>query len=267
MPAYALQGIDLVINKGEYVAVVGANGSGKTTLLRHLNALLIPTMGDVLISEWNTRDSLHIRDIRSTVGMVFQAPDTQIIATVVEEDVAFGPENLGIPENELQDRIDWALEAVGLEDLRKRPSNLLSAGQKQLLAIASTLSMKPRCLVLDEATSMLDPASRLRFINIVGRLHQQGITIVTATHNMDEAAIAQRIIVLSEGRISTQGGARAVFAQDKLLKDLKLDLPSTVMLANKIRKYLDDFPCDALTVPELVNTVVLYLGQKRGSIK
>jgi len=185
MPAYALQGIDLVINKGEYVAVVGANGSGKTTLLRHLNALLIPTMGDVLISEWNTRDSLHIRDIRSTVGMVFQAPDTQI-----------GPENLGVPENELQDRIDWALEAVGLEDLRKRPSNLLSAGQKQLLAIASTLSMKPRCLVLDEATSMLDPASRLRFINIVGRLHQQGITIVTATHNMDEAAIAQRIIVL-----------------------------------------------------------------------
>ncbi len=130
MPAYALQGIDLVINKGEYVAVVGANGSGKTTLLRHLNALLIPTMGDVMISEWNTRDSLHIRDIRSTVGMVFQAPDTQIIATVVEEDVAFGPENLGVPENELQDRIDWALEAVGLEDLRKRPSNLLSAGQK-----------------------------------------------------------------------------------------------------------------------------------------
>lgn len=263
---HALNGIDLVIHEGEYVTLIGANGSGKSTLLKHLNALLLPSKGEVVIRQWNTRNLEDIRNIRSTVGMVFQSPDTQIIATVVEEDVAFGPENIGVPEEELGERVEQALEAVGLKHLSKRPSHLLSAGQKQLLSIASALSMKPRCLVFDEATSMLDPASRRRFIDTVSKLHQQGITIVSATHNMDEAAIAQRVVVLSEGRIAMQGSPSEVFAQKELLTDLKLEVPISMKLAERISELLSGFPQAILTVPELVHTVDSYLGQRRSSL-
>jgi len=252
---YALRGINLTINAGEYVAVAGANGSGKSTLLRHLNALLVPASGRVFVSGWDTSNPLNIRNIRSTVGMVFQVPDAQIVATVVEEDVAFGPENLGVVEDELHRRVDWALNLVGLSDLKHRPSHYLSAGQKQLLAIASALSMKPRCLVLDEATSMLDPAARSSVMGIVDRLHREGMTIVSATHNMEEAAMAQRIIVLSEGRLLMEGDPRSLFTREKLIKDLKLDLPGPIRLARRVAEDLHGFPVDTLSVSELVHAI------------
>lgn len=255
----ALKGIDLTIDEGEYIAIIGANGSGKSTLLRHLNALLIPTDGDVWVSDFNTRDSSSQQNIRKMIGMVFQVPDTQIVATMVEEDVAFGPENLGIPEKELRERVDWALEVVGLKDFRNRPSHLLSAGQKQLLVCAGALSMKPRCLVFDEPTSMLDPGSRCRFIETIKELHREGMTIVSATHSMEEATLAQRIIALSEGRIGLSGSPRFVFTQEKVLKNLKLDLPKPMKLAMGIRNYIDDFPGDVLTVSELLDALTIRL--------
>lgn len=263
-PVYVLNGVDLTINAGEYVAIIGANGSGKSTLLRHLNALLVPTEGDVWISGRNTRDSSNIRNIRSIIGMVFQDPETQIVATIVEEDVAFGPENLGVPEDELRSRVDWALNAVGLNSLRNRPSHLLSAGQKQLLAIAGALSMKTGCLAVDEATSMLDPSARCRFIETINKLHKQGMTIITVTHNMDEAALARRVIVLSEGRIALQGSPDFVFSQAETLKALKLALPAPARLAKKVAELEINYPGSILTVSGLLGTIIKHLEQRRG---
>lgn len=263
-PEYVLNGVDLTINTGDYIAIIGANGSGKSTLLRHLNALLVPTLGNVWISGWNTRDSSNVRNIRSIIGMVFQAPETQIAATIVEEDVAFGPENLGVPEDELRNRVDWALSVVGLSSVRDRPSHLLSAGQKQLLAIAGALSMKTGCLAVDEATSMLDPSARYRFIETIDQLHKQGMTIITVTHNMDEAALARRVIVLSEGRIALQGSPGFVFSQAEALKALKLALPAPARLARKIAELEIDFPGNILTVSGLLGDIIRYLEQKRG---
>jgi len=260
--SYALDGIDLEIEAGEYIAVVGANGSGKSTLLMHLNALLLPTSGDVMIAGMNTKNNQWLREIRSMVGMVFQSPDTQIIATIVEEDVAFGPENIGVPEQELRHRVVQALRAVGLYKLRKRPSHLLSAGQKQLLAIASALAMHPRCLVLDEATSMLDPASRRSFLETLAHLHRQGMTIVCSTHNMDEAALAQRIIVLSKGKVIADGNPNAIFSRRELLVSANIEPPSSLRLAEKIGEYLYGFYSSALTITGLADEVDAYLRNK-----
>jgi energy-coupling factor transporter ATPase len=261
----ALRGIDLTIDAGEWVALIGANGSGKSTLLRHLNALLLPTSGCVCVSSWDTRDSAHLRHIRSTVGMVFQVPDSQIVATVVEEDVAFGPENLGIPEGELRQRVDGALETVGLTQQRHRASHLLSAGQKQRLAIASALAMQPRCLLLDEATAMLDPHGRRQLLQTIHRLHGAGMTVVAATHDMAEAAQAQRIVVLSEGRIAQQGDPRAVFRQADTLRDLELDLPQAALLAIEVAAQVPDFAADVLTLAELVDVLTHRLGKAVGT--
>lgn len=256
----ALRGIDLTIGAGEYIALIGANGSGKSTLLRHLNALLLPTSGDVRVAGWNTRETEHVRDIRSTVGMVFQVPDTQIVATVVEEDVAFGPENLGVPRHELHRRVDWALQTVGLSGLRHRASHLLSAGQKQRLAIASALAMSPRCLLLDEATAMLDPVGRQHLLLTVDELHRAGLTIVAATHNMAEAALAQRVIVLSEGRIALEGEPRMVFGQFDALHSLQLEVPHATLLARELNKHVSGFPTDLLTVTEVVDAISARLA-------
>ncbi|MBC7261645.1 MAG: energy-coupling factor transporter ATPase, partial [Chloroflexi bacterium] len=261
----ALRGIDLTIAAGEYVAIIGANGSGKSTLLRHFNALLLPTMGDVWVRGWNTRDTTHLRDIRSTVGMVFQVPDDQIVASIVEEDVAFGPENLGVPEDELRQRVDWALAAVGLTDLRHRASRLLSAGQKQRLAIAAALAMQPHCLLLDEATAMLDPAGQKQVQEILHQLHDNGMTIVSATHNMAEAAQAQRVVVLSEGRIVMQGHPRSIFAQEETLRALQLDIPYPTRMAHRIAAVVRDFPTDVLTVTELAEALAVRLQQPLAS--
>jgi energy-coupling factor transporter ATPase len=264
-PIAALRGVDLAIGAGEYVAVIGANGSGKSTLLRHLNALLLPTQGNVWVHEWNTRHAPDLRHIRSTVAMVFQNPDSQIVASTVEEDVAFGPENLGVPEPELRQRVEWALAVVDLTDLRQHASHLLSAGQKQRLAIAAALAMRPQCLLFDEATAMLDPAGRLRVLDTMRALHHDGMTVVTATHHMGEAAQAQRIVVLSAGQVVLQGEPRFIFSQEEALQALQLDVPYPTRLARAIAARVAGFPNDTLTVAEVVNAIVARSGPARVS--
>jgi energy-coupling factor transporter ATPase len=264
-PIVALRGVDLTIGAGEYVAIIGANGSGKSTLLRQLNALLLPTFGDVWVDGWNTRHVADLRHIRSTVAMVFQNPDSQFVASTVEEDVAFGPENLGIPQPELRQRVDQALVTVGLSDLRQQASHLLSGGQKQQLAIAGALAMKPRCILFDEATAMLDPAGRARLLDTMRALHRDGVTVVTATHHMGEAAEAQRIVVLSAGQIALQGQPRFVFGQAETLQALQLDVPYPARLARAIASRVAGFPDDRLTIPELVDAIVRRCGPPRSS--
>ncbi len=233
-PVEALRGIGLAICEGEYVALVGANGSGKSTLARHLNALLLPGHGDVWIESINTRDATRLREIRHTVQMVFQQPDAQLVATIVEEDVAFGPENFSVAEDELPGRVRAALETVGMWAHRRRPPHLLSAGQKQRVAIAGALAVHPRVLVLDEATAMLDPAGRAAVLDIVRHLHTSGTTIVAITHAMDEAAQADRIVVMAEGRVAMDGAPRQVFARAKDLRALGLDVPPIADLALRL---------------------------------
>jgi len=259
-PDYSLQGITLDIHDGEYVAVAGSNGSGKSTLLKHLNALLLPVKGNVVVSGRDTHISENIRDIRREIGMVFQVPDSQIVGTVVEEDVAFGPENLGVPEKELRERVSWALETVGLSGMQKRGSHLLSAGQKQLLAVASVLAMKPRGLLLDEATSMLDPGGRRRLIQTIERLHSEGMTVITATHSMEEAARAQRVVVLSGGRIVLDGTPMSVFSDGTSLQTYGLDLPGPSVIAREVARLVKGFPVDILTVSEFLKVVKRYSG-------
>jgi len=261
---YSLRDISLDIYAGEYVAVVGSNGSGKSTLLKHINALLLPAKGSVTISGRETTIPENIRDIRKEIGMVFQVPESQIVGTIVEEDVAFGPENIGVPENELHERVSWALKTVGLEALRNRGSHMLSSGQKQLLAVAAALALKPRCLLLDEATSMLDPGARGRLIQTVERLHAKGITLITATHSMEEAIRAGRIIGLSEGRIVFDGAPRSVFHPGINLREYGLDLPVVSQIAREVARLVDGFPVTVLTVSELIDAVKRYAGSGAG---
>jgi energy-coupling factor transport system ATP-binding protein len=230
----ALRGISLTIGAGEWVALVGANGSGKTTLARHLNALLLPTEGVVRVAGQDTREQSHWRAIRATVGMVFQIPADQIVSTVVEEDVAFGPENLGVPRAELKQRVREALEQVGMWERRNRPPHLLSPGQQQRVAIAGALAMQPKCLVLDEATAMLDPAGRRELWRIVETLHRQGLTIIAITHDMDEAARAQRVIALSQGQAALDATPAEVFADPGRVRALGLELPSLAALGERL---------------------------------
>ena len=252
----ALRDVNLTIDKGEYVAILGHNGSGKSTLARHLNALLLPTQGDVRVKTWNTKDRAHTLDIRTTVGMVFQTPDNQIVATIVEEDVAFGPENLGVPRPELVRRIDWALDQVDMQAFRQRAPHSLSGGQKQRICIAGILAMQPEVLVLDEATAMLDPLGRKEVLAIAQRLNQeQGVTVVAITHFMHEALQADRVIVMADGQIVLEGTPRALFQQVDKLRALHLDVPPVTELAIALHERLPDFPSDILSVEELVAAV------------
>lgn len=253
MPVTALRGVSLHIRAGEYVALIGANGSGKTTLARHLNALLLPDEGDVWVDGLNTRDRANHRAIRATVGMVFQSPADQIVATVVQEDVAFGPENLGVPQPELQARVREALTRVGMWECRERPPHLLSPGQQQRVAIAATLAMRPRCLVLDEATAMLDPAGRRDLWQIVDDLHAGGMTIVAITHDMDEAARATRVIVLAAGRVALDGPPADVFADAERLMALGVALPTVPELVRLLRQRCTHLalPADVITASQL----------------
>jgi energy-coupling factor transporter ATPase len=265
-PVPALRGIDLEIAAGEYVVIVGHNGSGKSTLARHFNALLLPSAGRVLVAGMDTRDPKHTLTIRQRVGMVFQEPDNQIIGTVVEEDTAFGPENLGVPPAELRERVRWALEQVGLWQERGRAPNLLSAGQKQRLAIAGVLAMRPACVVLDEATALLDPAGRAEVLAVVRRLHAAGTTIVAITHLMEEAVEADRVLVLSAGRLALSGAPADVFAQGAALRELRLQPPAPARLAEAVHRRCPALSPHCLTVPTLADAIAALAQPAAGAM-
>ena len=221
------------MEKGEFVALTGMNGSGKSTLAKLLNGLFTPSAGDVLIEGINTRDAERTFDIRRKAGMVFQNPDNQMVATVIEDDVAFGPENVGIPREEIVERVDWALEAVGMSEFRKRSASKLSGGQKQRVAIAGVLAMKPDIIIFDESTSMLDPEGRAEIMEVAKKLNATGITVISITHNMDEAAQADRIIVLRKGRLVMDGTPKEVFASPEV-EACGLALPPATELARML---------------------------------
>ena len=248
----ALDHIDLTITAGEFVAVIGTNGSGKSTLAKHLNALLLPTSGDCLINGLSTTQPENLWKIRQLVGMVFQNPDNQIVATVVEEDVAFGPENLGLPPAQIVERVETALELVGMSDYRLHGPHLLSGGQKQRVAIAGALAMQSQCLVLDEPTAMLDPLGRQEVLQTVKELHaSSGMTVVYITHFMEEAAAADRIVVMGAGKVLYSGSPVEVFSQVALLKELGLDVPLAAEIAKRLRENGIDLPENIITDEEL----------------
>ncbi|MGG1576056.1 energy-coupling factor transporter ATPase [Fictibacillus sp. NRS-1165] len=258
-----LKGVSFDIFPGEYVAIVGHNGSGKSTLSKHLNGILKPSSGDVLVSGSNTKELQMLREIRQKVGMVFQHPDNQIVATIVEDDVAFGLENIEIPAATMKDRIDYALEAVGMSEFRQRPPHHLSGGQKQRVAIAGIIAMKPDCLVLDEATSMLDTYGRRDILNVVRELNDDGMTIVSVTHHMSEVAEASRVIVIEQGQIIMDGSPRGIFQQYERMQQLKLDIPVASRLARLIHEYDEEFQSDLIRNNEIIQEVV-RLSAKRG---
>ena len=252
----ALDGVDLNIEDGEYFCILGGNGSGKSTFAKHLNALLQPDVGTVRINGMDASDPELVYDIRSTAGMVFQNPDNQIVANVVEEDVAFAPENLGVPSAEIRKRVDDALEAVGMTQFVKHAPHLLSGGQKQRIAIAGVLAMKPECIVLDEATAMLDPIGRREVLAAVEKLNrEQGITVVLITHHMNEAEHADRVIVMNDGLVVMDGKPREVFTRKKELEDIGLAVPDTVSLLFSLREAGMDVPVDAITVEECADAI------------
>lgn len=234
--AFVLQDVDIRIGRGEFVAILGGNGSGKSTLAKHMNALLTPDEGRVVVLGRDTSDPEAVYAIRSRAGMVFQNPDDQLVASLVENDVAFGPENLGIPAAELRARVDESLEAVGLEGFQKRETTALSGGQKQRVAVAGVLAMRPDIVILDEATSMLDPQGRAALLDLCRTLHEAGITIVMITHFMEEAALAQRVIVLNGGRVACSGTPDEVLSQAGLLEHLNLDVPFACALSLALQR-------------------------------
>ena len=250
----ALREVTLSIVAGEFVAVLGANGSGKSTLARHLNALLLPTEGMCLVRGWDTKDEERRWDIRQEVSMVFQNPDNQLIAAVVEDDVAFGPENLGVPPEEIRTRVQNALALVGMESYAQAAPHLLSGGQKQRIAIAGAIAMQTHCLVLDEPTAMLDPRGRAEVLSAVEKLHdEQGMTIVYITHFMEEVIAADRIVLMDAGRIVMDGTPREIFAQPERVRALGLDVPLATDLAERLRHGGRDLPQDILTDEELLH--------------
>lgn len=233
--SFVLQGIDLIIRRGEFVAILGGNGSGKSTLAKHMNALLVPDEGSVEVLGMDTAEEANVYAIRSQAGMVFQNPDDQLVASLVENDVAFGPENLGIPADELRERVDESLKAVGLPGFQKRETAALSGGQKQRVAVAGVLAMHPAIIILDEATSMLDPCGRAEFLQLCQRLHEAGKTVVMITHFMEEAALADRLVVLNAGRIACEGTPHEVLSRADLLEHLNLDVPFACALSLALR--------------------------------
>jgi energy-coupling factor transporter ATPase len=251
---HALAGLNLSVDPGEYVAIVGANGSGKTTLSLHLNGILQPSRGSVTIDGLCTADPGSLREIRRRVGMVFQSPDDQFVATVVEEDVAFGPENLGVAPDLIETRVRDALVRVGMWDERLRPPHQLSAGQKQRVAIAGALAMNPLCLVLDEVTSMLDPAGARDVLGIIEELHRTGMTVVTIIHKMEEAARSDRVLVLNRGELMTDGAPGAVFGHREL-HDWNLNPPPARVLGARLRRYFPGIPHDILDAGHLASAL------------
>lgn len=252
----AVDEVDLEIQQGDFIAILGHNGSGKSTLAKHMNAILYPTEGAVWVDGKNTSDVDKIWDIRQTAGMVFQNPDNQIIGQVVEEDVGFGPENMGIPTKEIWERVEESLKAVGMYQYRKHSPNKLSGGQKQRVSIAGVLAMHPKCIVLDEPTAMLDPNGRKEVIRAVRALNQvEGVTVILITHYMEEVICADRVYVMDQGRIEMQGTPREIFSQVKRLQALRLDVPQATLLAWELKKNGVDLPDGILNREELIGAL------------
>ena len=251
-----LDHLNLEIVQGDYVAVLGHNGSGKSTFAKHCNAILLPSGGAVYVDGMDTKDESHLFDIRRTCGMVFQNPDNQIVATTVEEDVAFGPENLGVPQAELRERVDESLHAVGMYEFRTHAPHQLSGGQKQRIAIAGVIAMRPRCIVLDEPTAMLDPLGRAEVLSTIARLnHDEGITMVLITHHMEEATDANRVIVMDRGRIALDGTPREIFSEVEQLRVLGLAVPQTIELLFDLNAAGLSLPLTALTIDECADAI------------
>jgi energy-coupling factor transport system ATP-binding protein len=257
----ALDNVSLSVRQGEFLVVLGRNGSGKSTLAKLMNALILPLTGTVIVDGIDTTNEEMLWDIRSTTGMVFQNPDNQIVGTVVEEDVAFGPENLGVPPKEIRIRVDEALDMIGMAEFKKHAPHQLSGGQKQRVAIAGILAMRPKCVVLDEATAMLDPVGRKEVMRILRKLNtEEGITIVHITHYMDEAGKADRVLVINEGKCVMLGTPREVFSDVSRIKSLGLDVPQVTELMYELNKSGFDFPTDILTVDEAIEHLKAHLG-------
>ncbi len=252
----AVDHVSFSVRKGEFVAILGHNGSGKSTLAKHINAILLPGEGTVYVDEIDTSDEEMVWEIRQRVGMVFQNPDNQIVHSIVEDDVGFGPENLGVPVDEIWERVESSLKKVGMFRNRKDSPNKLSGGQKQRVAIAGVLAMKPKCIVLDEATSMLDPVGREEVLRVVREINQkEGITVLWITHHMDEVTQADRVFVMNEGKVVMQGNPREIFARPDELKKYHLDVPQVSELAYELRRRGMPLPDGIITVEELVERV------------
>jgi len=249
-------GLSLEIEEGSFVAVLGHNGCGKSTFAKQCNAVLLPAGGSVTVFGMDTRNEALLYEVRRTVGMVFQNPDNQIVANVVEEDVAFAPENLGVPPEEIRARVDDALKRVGMEEYSQHAPHLLSGGQKQRIAIAGVIAMRPRCVVLDEPTAMLDPQGRRDVMDTVRQLNRDGITVVLITHHMSEAAEADRVIVMEEGRVVADGAPKTVFSQVELLRSVGLEVPDTTALLYALNQQGFDFSLDALSVEECAQAIL-----------
>ncbi len=253
--AAALSGVSFKIEKGSFVAIVGHNGSGKSTVARSINALLLPFEGKILVASMDTAQSDLLWKIRSTTGMVFQNPENQIVSAIVEDDVAFGPENMGIPVKEIRTRIDEAMNATSVYDLKEKSSAQLSGGQKQRVAIAGVLAMKPECIIFDESTSMLDPRGRRDVLDIMKKLHEDGTTIIAITHFMDEAVKAERIMVMKQGQLISDGTPAEIFSCPELIKEAELELPAAVRMRILLQDRGIDVPADILDMEALADWI------------
>ena len=257
-PVRAIDNLNLEIERGSFTAIIGKNGSGKSTLAKNLNGLLLPTEGVIYVDGFDTRDDDSIWNVRQTAGMVFQNPDNQLVSAIVEDDVAFGPENLGIEPAEIRRRVDKALADVNMGQFKKKAPHLLSGGQKQRIAIAGVVAMKPKCIIFDEPTAMLDPKGRSEIMSIIGELHAEGITVILITHFMDEAVRADRVIIMHEGRILLDGAPQEVFEQEELIRSVNLDVPLMVEMGAKLRKAGINVPKDIITEEKMVEFICQY---------
>lgn len=257
-PVHALKNINLEIEKGSFTAILGKNGSGKSTLAKNLNGLLLPTEGVIYVNGYDTSDENHIWDVRQSAGMVFQNPDNQLVSAIVEDDVAFGPENLGVEPSEIRRRVDKALADVNMGAFKGKSPHLLSGGQKQRIAIAGVVAMKPSCIIFDEPTAMLDPKGRSEIMSIIEELHEEGITVVLITHFMEEAVHANRVIIMHEGEVFLDGTPAEVFSQGEKIKSVNLDVPLIVDLAGKLRARGIEVPEKIIEMEEMVEYLCQY---------
>ena len=255
----AIDGLNLTIEEGSFTAIIGRNGSGKSTLSKHLNGLLLPTEGTVYIGGFDTNDENAIWQVRQLAAMVFQNPDNQLVSSIVEDDIAFGPENLGVDPKEIRKRVNDALKAVGMEQYSRKSPHMLSGGQKQRIAIAGAIAMRPKTIIFDEPTAMLDPAGRKEIMNILKQLHNEGITIILVTHFMEEAALGQRIIVMDRGKVLLDGSPQEVFQQEEFLEEAGLKVPYAVKIAEKLRDRGIEVPVEIITEEGLVEYLCQYV--------